>query len=97
MILNYPTTHSFTISCQTHLTGAEEYAEHISTKGLDPVNYCPGYDTKPSDDEAPVLKLWRMLSTSSLPLFPCQPWHGVVVLVRVQSMNQRELFILETI
>ena len=36
-----------------------------------PPNECPGYDTKQSDSEAPViLELWGMLSTPSLPSLP---------------------------
>ena len=34
------------------------------------VNGCPGYDIKPSDGEAPALKIWEMWSTPSLPLIP---------------------------
>ena len=34
---------------------------------------CPNYDI-PSDGEAPALKLWEILSTSSLPLFPGNIW-----------------------
>ena len=42
-------------------TGAEEYTDCI--------NKCPGYDTKQSDGEVPVmLELWEMWSTPSLPL-----------------------------
>ena len=38
-------------------------------RGKTPPNLCPGYDTKESDGEAPVmLKLWGMWSTTSLPL-----------------------------
>ena len=34
-------------------------------------NECPGYDTKQSDGEVPVmLELWGMWSTPSLPLLP---------------------------
>ena len=47
-------------------------------QGLISPNECPGYDTKQSDDEAPVLELWRMLRTFSLPLLPGQLWPGVV-------------------
>ena len=32
-------------------------------------NECLGYDTKQSDGEAPVLELWGMWSTSSLPFW----------------------------
>ena len=43
-----------------------------------PPNECPGYDTKQSDSEAPVLELWRMWITPSLPLLPGSPWPRVV-------------------
>ena len=33
-------------------------------------NKCSGYDTKLSDSENPVLELWEMWSTPSLPLLP---------------------------
>ena len=50
---------------------AVEYTDCISAEELDPTNECPGYDTKPSDDEVPVmLELWGMWSTPSLPLLP---------------------------
>ena len=41
-------------------------------KGVRPTpNKCPGYDTKQSDYELPVmLELWAIRSTPSLPLFP---------------------------
>ena len=36
-----------------------------------PPNECPGFDTKQSDGEVPVmLELWGMRSTPSLPLLP---------------------------
>ena len=42
-------------------------------------NKCPGYDTKQSDGEVPVvLELWRMRSTPLLPLLPGPLWPGVV-------------------
>ena len=46
---------------------------------------CPGYDTKLSDGEVPVLELWGMWNIPSL-----KP--GVVIPVRVPSMGQIELF-----
>ena len=45
--------------------GVVEYREERP-----PSNECPGYDTKSSDDEASVLELWGMGSTSSLTLLP---------------------------
>ena len=39
------------------------------TEREDPHNACPGYDTKQSDGEVPVmLELWGIWSTASLPL-----------------------------
>ena len=41
-------------------------------------NECPGYDTKQSDGEVPVmLKLWGMRSTPSLPSLPGPLWPSV--------------------
>ena len=55
-------------------------------------NECPGYDTKQSDDEVPVmLELWRMRSTPSLPLLPVPHWPGIVAPDRALSMGWIEL------
>ena len=55
-------------------------------------NKCPGYDTKQSDGEAPVmLELRRMWSTPSLPSLSGPLWPGVVAPNRVLSMGQIEL------
>ncbi len=44
---------------------------YISAEGLDSSNKCPDYDTKQSDGKALVmLELWRMKSTSLLPIPP---------------------------
>ena len=57
-----------------------------------PPNDFPGYDTKQSDGEVPVmLELWRMWSTPSLPLLPGPLWSRVVAPDRVLSMGQIEL------
>ena len=42
-----------------HLARTVEYTNCISA-GPPPPNKCSGYDTKPSDGEAPVLELWGM-------------------------------------
>ena len=58
-----------------------------------PHNERPGYDTKQSDGGAPVmLEPWGMRSTSSLLLLPGPLRHGVIVLDRLLSMDQIELF-----
>ena len=45
--------------------------------GVPPTNECPGYDTKQSDSEVPVmLELWGMQSTPSLPLLPGPLWQN---------------------
>ena len=38
-----------------------------------PPNECPKYDIKPSDGQAPALKIWGMWGTPSLPLLPNSP------------------------
>ena len=56
------------------------------------LNGCPGYDTKQSDGEVPVmLELWGMRSTPSLPSLPGLLRSGVVTPDRVLSMGQIEL------
>ena len=51
-------------------------------------NECPGYGTKQSDGEVPVmLELWGMQSTPSLPLLPGPLWARLVALDRVLSIG----------
>ena len=51
-------------------------------------NECPGYDTKQSDGEIPVmLELWGMLSTPLLPSLPGPLCPGVVAPDRALSMG----------
>ena len=58
--------------------GTVEYTDSTSAEGY-PTNKFPGYDTKQSDGEVPVmLELWRIRSTSSLPLLPGPLWPGMV-------------------
>ena len=71
---------------QAQLAGAVEYAD--CTSATPSPNECPGYCTKPSDGEAPVLELWRMWSNPLLPLLSGPLWPGVVVPVRAPSMGQ---------
>ena len=53
---------------------------------------CPGYDTKQSDGEVPVmLELWGMWSTLLVPLLTGSLWYGVVAPDRILSMGQIEL------
>ena len=63
--------------------GAVENTDYFSYRGVGhpPTrqNKCPGYDTKQSDGEVPVmLELWQMRSTPLLPLLPDPLWPGVV-------------------
>ena len=68
-----------------------EYTDCISSEGQDAYDECPGYDTKQSDGEAPVmLELRGMCSNLSLPLLPGSLWPGVVAPDRVLSMSQIE-------
>ena len=53
-----------------------------------PPNESPGYDTKQSDGEVPLmLELWGMQSTPLLPSLPGPLWPGVVAPDRVLSMG----------
>ena len=72
--------------------GAVEYADCISARGNPPPDECPGYDTKQSDGEVPVmLELWGMRSTPSLLSLPGQLWLEVVAPERVLSTGRIEL------
>ena len=56
----YIHTHTHTL---TQSTGAIEYTVCISAEEYDSSNECPEYDSKQSDDEAPImLELWGMQS-----------------------------------
>ena len=61
-----------------------------------PISESPGYDTKPLDGEAPILELWEMWSTPSLPLFVRALWSRVVIPVWVPSMSQIEQIVYST-
>ena len=53
------------------------------------LTWCPGYDIKQSDGEAPVmLELWGMWHTPSLPLLPGPLCLGVIAPDRALSMSQ---------
>ena len=54
------------------------------------INECLGYDIKPSDGEAPALKIWGMCSTPSLPLLPGPLWPRGITPHGVLSMSQIE-------
>ena len=65
----------------TQSSGAVEYTDCFSAEGKTPPssNECPGYETKQSDGEVPVmLEFWGMWSTPSLSSLPGQLWPGVV-------------------
>ena len=71
--------------------GAAEYIDWISVEGQSSPNECPGYDTKQSDSEAPVmLELWGMQSAPSFPLNPGRHWAIVVAPDRVLPMGPIE-------
>ena len=61
---------------------------HLCRGVRPPPNECPGYNTKQSDGEVPVmLELWGMRSTPSLPSLPGPLWPGVVAPDRALSMG----------
>ena len=66
------------------------YRLHLC-RGIRPSpNKCPRYDIKLFDVEVPALDIWRMWSTSSLPLLPGPLWSRVKSPDRVLSMCQIE-------
>ena len=69
--------------------GAVEYTDCISAEGVKPSpNECPGYGTKQSDGEVPVmLELWGNRSTLSLASLQGPLWPGVVAPDRPLSMG----------
>ena len=75
--------------------GAVEYTDYFAAEGKDPPtppNEFPGYDTKQSYSDVPVmLEHWEVRSTSSLPTLPGPLWLRVVGLDRVLTMDQIEL------
>ena len=61
-------------------------------RGKAPAKDYPGYETKQSDDEVPVMQeLWGIQSTPSLLSLPGSLWPGMVASDRVLSMDQIEL------
>ena len=71
---------------------AVEYTNCFSAEWQDCPNECPGYDTKQSHGEVPViLELWGTRSTPSLPSLPGPLLPGVVAPDRVLSISQIEL------
>ena len=71
------------------LAWAAENSGCISAEWQDSPNGCSGYDTKQSDDEAPVMtELREMRSAPLLPSFPGPLWSGVVASDRVLFMGQ---------
>ena len=73
-------------------SGCKIRRRHLYAGVIPNQNKCPEYDTKLSNSEAPVLELWRMGSTPSLPLLPSPLWPGVAVTVRVPSIAKIKRF-----
>ena len=73
--------------------GCRIHQRHFCRGVWPPPNECPGYDTKQSGGDVPVmlLELWGMQSTPSLSSLPGPPWPGVVAPDRALSMGQIEL------
>ena len=72
--------------------GAVKYIYCISAEEEDSHNKCPGYDTKQSDVEDPVmLKLWGTWGTPLLPSLSDPQWPGVVAPNRILSVGQIKL------
>ena len=73
------------------MAGAVKYTDRFFAEGLDPLNECPGYDTKLSDDEVLVMReLWGMQSIPSMLLLPGPLKPGLVSPDKVLVMGQIE-------
>ena len=73
--------------CIAQSAGAVEYTNCTSAVGVTPPPF-PGYDTKQSDGEIPVvLGLWGMWSTPSLLLLPGPLWPGMVAPDKALTMG----------
>ena len=68
---------------QSRFLGCRIHRLHFCIGVRPPSNESPGYDTKQSDGEAPVLEFWKMWSIPSLLLLPDPLWLRVVVPDRV--------------
>ena len=68
--------------------GSKIHRLHLCRGVRPPPNECPGYDTKQSDSEVPVmLGSWGIQSTPSLPLLLGPLWPSVVAPDRALSMG----------
>ena len=57
--------------CMAQLAGDAEYTDCISAEGWDSPNECPGYDTKQSDGETPVmLEFWGNVESPFIAIDP---------------------------
>ena len=81
------------LNYNAHSAGTVEFTDCTSAVlNTLPPNECPGYDTKQTDGEVPVmLGLWGMQSSPSLPLFPGTLWPRMVAPDRALSMGEIEL------
>ena len=71
---------------------AVEYTDCISAEREDLPNEYPGYDTKQTHGEVPLmLVLWGIWSSPSLLSLPVPLWPGFGAPDRVQCMSQIEL------
>ena len=75
--------------CIAQSAGAVEYTDYTASGGVRPTTTkCPGYDTKQSHGEVPViLGFGGKRSTPSLPLLAGPLWPGMVAPDRALSMS----------
>ena len=55
--------------------------------GKIPLNECPSNDTKPYDDETPVLVLWEMWNTPTLLQDPLSDWSESTCYGPIEKFN----------
>ena len=78
-----------TIKSTAFSTRAVDYAKRIFKESYPPYE-CPSLSV--SNGVASLMELWGMSSTPSLPFLQNSLWPGMVMPVRVPSMDQIELF-----
>ena len=76
----------------TEFWGCRIYQLPLCWEVKSPPHECPGYDTKQSDGEVPVmLERWEMWSTPSVISLQCPLWLRVAAPDRVLSIDEMEL------
>ena len=84
----FPGTHTHTDALKLLPSRLNTLTTSLQKDKTPPLNDCPGYDTKQSDAEVPVmLELWRIRGTLSLPSLPGPLRPGVIEDDKIKTKN----------